>query len=144
MEADWHDWIDLQMSLAEIEAEIPDIPDELPRIPTVRNAMGQRGLKGTIDDALNLNRMSGRSGAVSSVATRPVPRCKCSSRRMTTAAPVRVRPRRRAVRQLVAAPTDSGDASNGERSVERSTTSGTSGRIHQTRNRFRLRRITVR
>jgi hypothetical protein len=31
-------WIDLQMSLAEIEAEIPDIPDELPRIPTVGNA----------------------------------------------------------------------------------------------------------
>jgi hypothetical protein len=27
--------------------------------------------------------------------------------------------------------------------VERSTTSGTSGRTHQTRNRFRLRRITV-
>ena len=85
-------WIDLQMSLAEIEAETPDIPDELPRIPTVGNAMGQRGLKGAIDDALKLNRMSGSSGAVSSVATRPVPRCKCSSRRMTTAAPVRVRP----------------------------------------------------
>jgi hypothetical protein len=47
--------------------------DELPRIPTVGNAMGQRGLKGAIDDALNLSRMSGRSGAVSSVATRPVP-----------------------------------------------------------------------
>jgi hypothetical protein len=40
-------WIDLQMSLAEIEAEISDIPDELPRIPTVGNAMGQRGLKGS-------------------------------------------------------------------------------------------------
>jgi hypothetical protein len=65
---------------------------ELPRIPAVCNAMGQRGLEGAIDDAFNLNRMSGRSGAVSSVATRPVPRCKCSSRRMTTAAPVRVRP----------------------------------------------------
>jgi hypothetical protein len=26
-------WIDLQLSLAEIEAEIPDIPDELPRVP---------------------------------------------------------------------------------------------------------------
>jgi len=50
-------WIDPQMSLAEIEAEIPDIPDELPRMPTVSNAMGQRALKGTIDDALNLNRM---------------------------------------------------------------------------------------
>ena len=85
-------WIDLQLSLAEIEAEIPDISGELPRIPTVGNAMGQRGLKGAIDDALKLNRMSGSSGAVSSVATRPVPRCKCSSRRMTTAAPVRVRP----------------------------------------------------
>ena len=61
-------WIDLQMSLAEIEAEIPDIPDDLPRIPTVGNAMGQLGPKRAIDDALNLNRMSGRSGAVSSVA----------------------------------------------------------------------------
>jgi hypothetical protein len=92
MEADWHDWIDLQMSLADVEAELPDMAGGLPRIPTVGNAMGQRGLMGAIDDALNLNRMSGRSGAVSSVATRPVPRCKCSSRRMTTAAPVRVRP----------------------------------------------------
>jgi hypothetical protein len=35
--------------------------------------IGQGGLKGAIDDALNLNRMSGRSGAVSSVATRPFP-----------------------------------------------------------------------
>jgi hypothetical protein len=50
-------WSDLQLSSAEIEAEIPDIPDELPRIPTVGNAMGQRRLKGAIDDALNLNRM---------------------------------------------------------------------------------------
>ena len=66
-------WIDLQMSLAELEAETPDIPDELPRIPTVGNAMGQRGLKGAIDDALNLKRMSGRSGAVSSVTTRRFP-----------------------------------------------------------------------
>ena len=85
-------WIDLQLSLAEIEAELPDMSGELPRIPPVDQAMGQRGLKGAIDDALNLNRMSGRSGAVSSVATRPVPRCKCSSRRMMTAAPVHVRP----------------------------------------------------
>jgi hypothetical protein len=45
------------MSSAEIEAELSDIPDELPRIPTVGNAMGQRGLKGAIDDALTLNRM---------------------------------------------------------------------------------------
>jgi len=36
-------WIDLQLSFA--EAEIPDIPDELPRIPTVGNAMGQRRLR---------------------------------------------------------------------------------------------------
>jgi hypothetical protein len=56
------------MSFAEIEAETPNIPDELPRIPTVGNAMSQRGLKGTIDSALNRNRVSGRSGAVSSVA----------------------------------------------------------------------------
>jgi hypothetical protein len=76
------------MSFAEIEAETPNIPDELPRIPTVGNAMSQRGLKGAIDSALNRNRVSGRSGAVSSVAMRLAPRCKCSSRRMTTAAPV--------------------------------------------------------
>jgi hypothetical protein len=80
------------MSFAEIEAETPNIPDELPRIPTVGNAMSQRGLKGAIDSALNRNRVSGRSGAVSSVAMRLAPRCKCSSRRMTTAAPVGVRP----------------------------------------------------
>ena len=43
-------WIDLQLSSAEIEAEMPDISDELPRIPTVGNAMGQRGLKEAIDD----------------------------------------------------------------------------------------------
>ena len=84
-------WIGLQMSLADIEAEIPDIAGELPHIPTAGNAMGQRGLKGAIDDALNLNRMSGRLGAVSSVAARPVPRCECSSRWMTTAAPMGVR-----------------------------------------------------
>jgi hypothetical protein len=85
-------WIDLQMSTADIEAESPDMSGELPRIPTVGNAMAQRGLKGAIDDALNLNRVSGRSGAVSSVATRPVPRCKFPSRRTTTAAPMRLRP----------------------------------------------------
>ena len=45
-------WIDLQMSLAEIEAEIHDISDELPRIPNAGNAMGQRGLKEAIDDPL--------------------------------------------------------------------------------------------
>jgi hypothetical protein len=45
-------WIDLQMSLADIEAEIPDISDELPRLPTVGNAMGQGGLKEAIDDPL--------------------------------------------------------------------------------------------
>ena len=32
-------WIDLQLSLAEIEAEIPDIPDELPRVPFERDAI---------------------------------------------------------------------------------------------------------
>jgi hypothetical protein len=48
-------WIDLQLSLADIEADLPEC--ELPRIPTVGNAMGQRGLKGAIDDALNLDRM---------------------------------------------------------------------------------------
>jgi uncharacterized small protein (DUF1192 family) len=31
-------WIDLQLSLAEIEAEIPDIPDELSRVPFERDA----------------------------------------------------------------------------------------------------------
>jgi hypothetical protein len=55
MEADWHGniWIDLQLNLAEIEAEIPDIPDEPPHIPTVGNAMANVGLRGAIDDALN-------------------------------------------------------------------------------------------
>ena len=38
-------WIDLQLSLAEIEAEISDMSGELLRIPTVGNAMGQRGLR---------------------------------------------------------------------------------------------------
>jgi hypothetical protein len=42
------------MSMADIEAELPDMSGELPRIPTVGNAKGQRGLKGAIDDALNL------------------------------------------------------------------------------------------
>jgi hypothetical protein len=54
------------MSLADVAAESTDMSGELPRIPTVGNAMGQRGLKGAIDYALNLNRMSGRLGAVSS------------------------------------------------------------------------------
>ena len=85
-------WIDPQMSLADIEPELPDMSWRATPIPTVGNAVDQRGLKRAIDDALNLSRTSGRSGAVSSVATRPVPRCKCSSRRMMTAAPVRVRP----------------------------------------------------
>ena len=88
MEADWQDWKhvdDLLRSVADIEAELPDLSGELPRIPAVGNAWANVG---SDDDALNLNRVSGRSGAVSSVATRPVPRCKCSSRRMMTAAPV--------------------------------------------------------
>jgi hypothetical protein len=59
------------MSLADIE--LPDMSGELPRITTGGNAMGQRGLKGAIDDALKLSRISGRSGVVSSMATRPVP-----------------------------------------------------------------------
>jgi hypothetical protein len=33
-------WIDLQMSLAEIETEIPAIAGELSRIPTVGDANG--------------------------------------------------------------------------------------------------------
>jgi hypothetical protein len=66
---EWNIWIDLQLSLAEIEAlanpfraqepglplisEIPDLPDELPRIPTVGYAMGQPELRWAIDDVLN-------------------------------------------------------------------------------------------
>jgi hypothetical protein len=95
MEADWHDWIvwiDLQMSLAEIEAEIPDIPGELSRIPTVGNAWGNRGVKGAIDDALNLNRMSAVGARCLVGGHEAGPRCKCSSRRMMTDAPVGVRP----------------------------------------------------
>jgi hypothetical protein len=37
-------WIDLRLSLAEIEVEISDMSDELSRIPTVGSAMGKRGL----------------------------------------------------------------------------------------------------
>ena len=81
-------WIDLQMSLAEIEAEISDIPDELLRIPTVGNAMGRRVLKGSDRRCTQPQPHVWPSArAVSSVATRPAPRCKCSSRRMMTAAP---------------------------------------------------------
>jgi hypothetical protein len=32
-------WIDLQLSLAETEAEIPDIPDEPPHVPFERDAI---------------------------------------------------------------------------------------------------------
>ena len=41
MVADWHDWthLDRPTALAEIEAEIPDIPDELPCIPFERDAI---------------------------------------------------------------------------------------------------------
>ena len=67
-------WIDLQMSLADIEAEIPptyrtSYPAYQPWVMQWANV----GLKGAIDDALNLKRMSGRSGAVSSVTTRRFP-----------------------------------------------------------------------
>jgi hypothetical protein len=61
-------WIDLELSLADVEAELPDMSGELPAY-----RMGQRGLKGAIDNALNLNLISGRSRAVSSVATWPFP-----------------------------------------------------------------------
>jgi hypothetical protein len=74
------------------------------------------GLKGAIDDALNLKRMSGRSGAVSSVTTRRSPmqvfispdddRRACAVCALDTGQ----------LRKPVAASTDSGDASNGERS----------------------------
>ena len=124
------------MSLAEIEAEIPDIPNELPLRPTVGNAMGQRGLEGAIDDALNLNRMSGRRRALS--RWWPPGRFPDASvispdddRRAGACAPLTP-----GVRQPVAASTDSGDASNGERSggaihYQRDF----SGRTHQIRNR---------
>jgi hypothetical protein len=49
-------WIDQQASFAEIEAAIfaaAPMADELPHIPTVGNAMSQRGLKRAIDDAFN-------------------------------------------------------------------------------------------
>ena len=67
-------WIDLQMSLADIEAEIPptyltSYPAYLPWVMQWANV----GLKGAIDDALNLKRRSGRSGAVSAVTTRRFP-----------------------------------------------------------------------
>jgi hypothetical protein len=35
--------IDLQMSVADIEAELSGMSDELPRIPIVGNAMSQHG-----------------------------------------------------------------------------------------------------
>jgi hypothetical protein len=57
-------WIDLELSLADVEPELPDMSGELPAY-----RMGQRGLKGAIDNALNLNRMSGRSAL-----SRPWPR----------------------------------------------------------------------
>jgi hypothetical protein len=85
-------WFDLHMSLAEIEAEIPDMSGELPRIPTVGNAMANVGLR---------ERSTMHSTPTACLAVRALsrrwargrfPRCKCSSRRMTTAAPVRVRP----------------------------------------------------
>jgi hypothetical protein len=62
MEVDWHDWIDLQMSMADIEAELPDMSGELPRIPTVGNAMGQRGLKGAIGGGGVARLVSGGDG----------------------------------------------------------------------------------
>lgn len=37
------------MNTADVEAELPDMSGELRRIPTVGNAMGQRGLKGAPD-----------------------------------------------------------------------------------------------
>jgi hypothetical protein len=56
-----------------------------------------------------------------------------------------VRPCRRAVRKPVAASKEFGESNPATVSawVERSTTSGASGPTRQTRNRFRLRRITV-
>jgi hypothetical protein len=106
-------WIDQQASFTEIEASIfaaASIADELPRIPTAGNATGPHGLRWAIDDALNLNRMSGRSGAVSSVATRPVPPMQVfvspdDDRRAGACAPLTP-----GVRKPVAAPTDSGEA----------------------------------
>jgi hypothetical protein len=67
MEVDWHDWkrwIDLQMSLAEIEAEISDIPDDYPAyLPWVMQwanvGLGERSVMH------NLNRMSDRLRALS-------------------------------------------------------------------------------
>jgi hypothetical protein len=38
------------MSLADIGAELPDIPGELPRIPAVGIAMGQHGFEGAIHE----------------------------------------------------------------------------------------------
>ena len=85
-------WIDLQLSLAEIEGEMSEIPDELPAyLPWVMQ-WAKRGLKG-----------SDRRCTQPQPHVWPFGRClvggheagfpmQCSSRRMTTAAPVRVRP----------------------------------------------------
>jgi hypothetical protein len=89
-------WIDLQTSLAEIEAEIPDMSGELPRIPTVGNAMGQLGPKRAIDDALNLNRMSGTACLAVRAQSRRWPEAGSPMQVFISpddiAAPVRVRP----------------------------------------------------
>jgi hypothetical protein len=87
-------WIDLQMSLADIEAEIP--PTYLTSYPAYLPWVMQWANVGTIDDALNLNPHVWPFGRCLVRDHEAVPRCKCSSRWMMTAAPVRMRPWRRA------------------------------------------------
>jgi hypothetical protein len=91
-----------------------------------------------------LNRVSGRSGAVSvggHEAGSPIQVFVSpdDDRRAGACAPLTP-----GVRQPVAASRIPVTQATVSHRVERSTTSGTSGRTHQTRNRFRLRRITVR
>ena len=73
--------IDLQMSVADIEAELPGMSDELPRIPIVGNAMGQHGLKGAIAvRALSHPWHRGRfaDASVHLAGWRPPRRCVCA------------------------------------------------------------------
>ena len=80
-------WIDLELAWQMLRPGYPACLASYPHTEWANVGLRERSTMHSTSTAYLAVR-----GAVSSMATRPVPRCKCSSHPMMTAAPVYVRP----------------------------------------------------